>query len=433
MCDRHPPSSKYKVKCKVNIDNFMSWKRGELRTVEIGSSRKLVRKKAYKTEHKTRSIPAPYDHVVCQLLAEDRHGDSHSSHESLRRQSYARRVLDRFVEELKQYKGPPAAFHSYVLSPILARQLNGTPDSSSIAILECVQGENHQNDEYVSIGEATHFYLSDNLTDPALIPHYQLNMVNIIEAMWHLAIEMNVILEDSPTAYNNFRTYYDNLMQEMKVWRFGDRIKGVDVAQEDEDFNLPEVEMIFACKVEGFFKKELQRIVCRIQLSARVVADYITFKPRDVKAAQRRLRKKSGTPVSTSIPSLTTAGKRSVVAKEVATPPRQDPGPSTGRPSTVESSAQPPSTPKRPHPVPSGLTPSPETPRKHKRPRIQAGSNRKSSSITEDSTPNPDSDESDYPGPKDQTIRDLSVEIPEPTGKSSVPETDPGESGDGEE
>ena len=57
----------------------------------------------------------------------------------------------------------------------------------------------------------------------------------------------------------------------------------------------------------------------------------------------------------------------------------------------------------------------------------------RTTAITEDSTPNPDSDESDYPGPKDQTVRDLSVEIPEPTGKSSVPETDPGESGDGEE
>ena len=251
----------------------MSWELGELRTVRIGTSRKLVRRDAHRTTYKDRKIPAPYDRIVCQLLAEDRHGNSHKSHESLRRQSYARRVLDEFVEELGAYKGEPAAFCSYTLSPILARQLQGTPDSSSTMINDCVQDEERANEEdnrLVTIGEATRFYLGCDLTDPELIPEYRINLVNIVEAMWHLAIVMGVIQENSQRAYDSFRTQYDQLMEWLRTVRGVEGWESEDAAMEienDPDLNAAEVAMILACKVEEFFDEELKRVVCHIQLS----------------------------------------------------------------------------------------------------------------------------------------------------------------------
>ena len=109
----------------------MSWQPGELRSFEIGTRRKIPKKQAYAWNFTKGEIPAPYDRIICQLKEEDAHGDTDMSHESQRRRSYARQVLDEFGEEFKAYKGPPADFRSHVLSPILARQLVGIPDSYS--------------------------------------------------------------------------------------------------------------------------------------------------------------------------------------------------------------------------------------------------------------------------------------------------------------
>ena len=202
-------------------------------------------------EYETREIPAPYNRIICQLLAEDRHGDSHNSHGSLQRQSYARRVLDKFTAELKLYNGSPTTFRSHVLSPILARQFYGVPDSSAATLRDCVLLEKDP-DSPVTIGDATEFYLGLDLTDPKWIPHYRVNIVNIVEAMWHLAVVMGVIHEKSITQYNNFRTHYDYLMEALKI---------LPGSEDDQNFNEAEIEMILDCKVEDFFEEELEDVV----------------------------------------------------------------------------------------------------------------------------------------------------------------------------
>jgi len=83
----------------------MNWTQAELRCIKIGTATKRRNKKKLKITYQSKHIPAPYDCIICQLIAEDEHGNIHTSHEAIRRQSYARQVLDKFVEELKAYKG----------------------------------------------------------------------------------------------------------------------------------------------------------------------------------------------------------------------------------------------------------------------------------------------------------------------------------------
>jgi len=48
-------------------------------------------------------VPAVYHWLVCQLIAEERHGLQHNSHESRRRQIYARQVLAAFAVVLNNF------------------------------------------------------------------------------------------------------------------------------------------------------------------------------------------------------------------------------------------------------------------------------------------------------------------------------------------
>jgi hypothetical protein len=158
---------KYELKCMVDEDTFLDWMPGELWKVEIWSPQKL-RGKVTKVKREY-EVPAPYDRIIAQLLAEERHGDHNSGHEALHRQSYARRILDKFAQELNTCKGSPIGFRSKVPTPILTRQLAGIPDAYSQVINDAVIGKDAT---LISIGAATEFYLGTDPTDVSLIPYY---------------------------------------------------------------------------------------------------------------------------------------------------------------------------------------------------------------------------------------------------------------------
>lgn len=90
-------------------------------------------------------------------------------------------VLDLFAEELRTAAAPvPARFRSYVLNPLLQRQLRGIPDSVGTAVMAEV-GE--------SRGEATKFYLSEDPLDP---DHIHTILQNILY-IWHVRLSLTYL------------------------------------------------------------------------------------------------------------------------------------------------------------------------------------------------------------------------------------------------
>jgi hypothetical protein len=110
----------------------MAWSKGDLRDIEFGERRGRGNSSSQQPVLSKYEIPAPYDRIVSQLIAEDIHGVGYDSHESRRRQTYAREVLDEFGAELQAMKHiqfERGQFRSTVLTPILQRQLGGVHDA----------------------------------------------------------------------------------------------------------------------------------------------------------------------------------------------------------------------------------------------------------------------------------------------------------------
>ena len=241
----------------------MNWQPGERRDVWVGKLRKLPKKPTYRWHYTRGTIPAPYDRIICQLTAEDAHGDTDMSHESQRRQLYARQVLDEFGEEFKAYKGPPDDFRSHVLSPILARQLAGIPDSGSPSIMAAVLGEEAGEDEEdkddarVTIGMATDLYLSRDPTGVELIPSYRYNSILLPTVRWHLAVVLGSAKVGDPEGYDAVLKSQDRLMASYQgaTWRG------------DVDGDAPPklcramVAVLVRERLQEFFLPELSRVV----------------------------------------------------------------------------------------------------------------------------------------------------------------------------
>lgn len=252
---------KYRIHCEIDIKNILDWTVGALRDIQIGYPQKRRNKDSYKIVFQDRKIPAPYDQLICQLLAEERHGETDPGHESLRRQSYARRVLDKFVMEFKQYKKPPASFRSKVLTPILVRQMLGITDSYSPSIAEAVRDSGHEEDERkapITIATATELYLGADPTDVDLIPAYRYNSIFIPELRWFLAVKMGSIQESSAADYNSFLQHHDEFMEIL-----GNSKYNAEVGTEDETpvLSVPEIVIIEACGLRNFYKQELEGVV----------------------------------------------------------------------------------------------------------------------------------------------------------------------------
>ena len=273
MLTNHGYRKKYEVECEINEERFMDWMPGELREVSIESQRKRRGKAATATVSKKYKVPAPYDRVIAQLRAEDRHGDHNQGHEALRRQSYARRVLDEFAKEISSYKGSDVSFRSKVLTPILARQLAGVPDAYSpgvkVGVIPSSSWPSPEDEEpikeseiSVSIGDATDFYLGRDPTDITLIPDYRYNMLSIPEVMWHLAVVMGGITESSVEHHDLIWHHTEQYVMGYQ----GDEEREVE-ADATQSFTKADVAVVMCCGVKKFFEDDLNEVVCYVDFS----------------------------------------------------------------------------------------------------------------------------------------------------------------------
>ena len=234
----------------------MSWTAGELRTLQIGTTGSDHQAEtSSQVAFEDAQILAPYDRIICQLIAEDLHGEQDTSHEALRRQSYARRVLDRFVEEYRLFEGPAASFRSEVLSPILVRQLRGLSDHYSWPVSNTIA----LGEDTITIDDVTRFYLSVDPTDTGLIPKYRTGIVGIAEARWHLATVMEVLVVGAEDGYvrvgDNQAELADALWQEYLNQGIRDEGPGV------YPLRPAEVDAIVDEGLEAFFGPELETVV----------------------------------------------------------------------------------------------------------------------------------------------------------------------------
>jgi hypothetical protein len=239
----------------------MSWSKGDLRTIELGWMTKGRGKQRREVVFTTFEIPAPYDRIVSQLLAESVHGGRDGGHESCRCQAYALEVLDAFGDELRKFKGMPVNFRSTVLTPILQRQLTGIHDAYTTTVRA---GVNQMKKEPTLQGEptiqdATALYLQVDPTDPIYIRSYRRNLLYLPEPRWHLGIVMNGFASSGQEAFNHinkFRANNDTIIQSIEV-----------EGHKDVDQNLVpllnnvEIRVIIDEGLEDFFQEELQRVV----------------------------------------------------------------------------------------------------------------------------------------------------------------------------
>lgn len=231
----------------------MAWTAGELRFFQLGSRQKARKRGKKRIIYKDMPIPAPYDRILCQLIAENEHGNISNGHEARRRQSYAREVLDKFCEEYTSYTGPIAEFRSTVLSPILQRHLVGLSDSYLPSVATATSG----NGDDPTVGEVTALYLGTDPTDPELIPSYRHNALFVPEMRWHLGIVMGVIEVGDESGHNRVWVNHDVIVVELKA-----QCEEADCEPEVSTFDSPMVKVIINEKLEAFFEPELRQAVC---------------------------------------------------------------------------------------------------------------------------------------------------------------------------
>jgi hypothetical protein len=252
----------------------MSWTKGELRKIEVGGTviRQKNKKRTREVIYNVHQIPAPYDRILSQLLLEDQHANIDASHEALRRQTYAQRVLDDFWKEIKKYDGPPAKFRSKVLSPILQRHLFGIEDNYAPAVRHSING----GPGNPTIAQVTKLYLGDDPADPEWIPTYRRNMLFIPEARWHLGIIQRKYRLGDTLPYMAIRSHQDYLDQcirqenEQKGHQEDEAMDDVESSENGSDDETPtappplkeaEVQMIVYERLEDFFTVELAQVV----------------------------------------------------------------------------------------------------------------------------------------------------------------------------
>ena len=184
---------------KVNFDpaDFFEWEHNELLEITLEWPHKMPKKESYTTRSKTAHIPILYAQLVAQLLAEDDHGNNNDGHESLRRQAYAREVLDAFGREIRRYTGQGIHFRSEVLNPILQRYRQGVPDAYAPAVCDAISGDGR-----LTITEATQFYLAVDPVESARSLEYRRNLVYIPEARWYLRVLLGKVNLGSARSYN---------------------------------------------------------------------------------------------------------------------------------------------------------------------------------------------------------------------------------------
>ena len=236
----------------------MDWTAGELRTIELGQYRKRVGHSNSEVRYAPYEVPAPYDRIVNQLIAESVHSQTDLSHESCRRGVYALETLEAFGDEIKAFKAaglPPATFRSTVLTPILQRQRAGVCDAYRPFVQSCIAGAR----KVPTIKAVSQFYLGSDPTDPAQIPTYCRNLLYIPEARWHLGAIMKG-MDEAPdqriNTYNRVQANTDKIMASPLAETHKDRDHwGIPL------LSCTEIEVIFDEGLQKFFMPELALVV----------------------------------------------------------------------------------------------------------------------------------------------------------------------------
>lgn len=257
----------------------MSWEQDEVRKISVGHTTRSVKNGRTVSEdlYVEREVPAPYDRIIAQLIAEDDQAEEDHGHEAVRRHSYARRVLNSFYEEILSYDDEAALFRSKVLTPLLQRQIVGVEDNYGPSVMQTVS----EYQGIPTIEQATKFYLRHDPCHPRTIPNFRRTIIHIPEARWHLGVVLGHHLVGDPNAYNKNLPYQDVFKKYAEEQRkAGNKDVNNDTSYDDESgdddegeippesiplFNYAEVRVIVELHLEEFFAPELERVV-RISL-----------------------------------------------------------------------------------------------------------------------------------------------------------------------
>jgi len=213
----------------------------------------------------TYQVPAVYHRLVCQLVAEDRHGKAHNSHESRRRQMYARKVLVDFVIELQKNRAmppekqvPPASFRSHTLTPILQRQLRGVHDAYMPSVHTAMVRKGEAN---LTISRVTEIYLHQDPTLAHLAPQYRRHLLYVPEPRWHLGVVLNPDRLGDANFYNAVRDHHEEILMAFREDRASDKERVMRDSNGMPILRRAEVRAILLEGLEGFFAEELSAVV----------------------------------------------------------------------------------------------------------------------------------------------------------------------------
>jgi len=223
---------------------------------------------------RSKDIPAAYHRLVCQLVAEIAHAGELSSHEAMRRSSYALEVLDAFAVELSSTRSLTPDFRSKVLTPILQRQLQGLHDGYSPSVSDGIAVWADSETGVVTIRDVTQFYLQEDPTLPERIPEYRRTMIYSPEMMWHLSVVLGKVQLGDETAYHKIRMHSDIALKAIKAKVDGPEDGYELVPRFTGAFSATEIAIIVEEELEEYFATELTSSVrtitalCQLMLTS---------------------------------------------------------------------------------------------------------------------------------------------------------------------
>lgn len=212
-------------------------------------------------------VPAVYQRLVGQLVAEQAHGNKHNSHESRRRLMYARKVIDAFAKEIilnstqpPESRIPPESFRSKVLTPILQRQLRAVHDAYMPSVCRALTREGEAT---LTISRVTEIYLHQDPTLPYLAPRYRRHLLYVPEPRWYLGILVHPAQMGNSDFYFMVREHHEQILMAVRE----EKKKGSGEGQTLRDpHGMPvlrrvEVRAIVREGLEEFFAHELSAVV----------------------------------------------------------------------------------------------------------------------------------------------------------------------------
>jgi hypothetical protein len=241
----------YHFECYVYQDTFLSWEAGQVSQVWFGNEVDNMGEGIWKH----RSLPVPYVRLIAQFITEVEHGNVDRGHESRRRWSYAKRMLNTLGEELDSMEECGAHFRSKVLTPVLVRQIWGVSDGYTPGVRAAVEGPSGK----LTIYEAASFYLREDPIDPKFKEPFYRNLIYTREVRWHLG---RVLLGRSRDVAT-FNATIDN-QEYLMHWALVSAMQTSQTPIETDGpppFTVKEVKVMVAELINPFFEKDIKDLV----------------------------------------------------------------------------------------------------------------------------------------------------------------------------